>query len=116
MRCHLSEFRGINSQNERELYNRRHSQARNVIERTFGVLKNRFAILKTATQYAYKDQVSIVVACCVMHDYIRKNNGCDGYDEDVSMDNEVVANLSGLEAPNECTDRNEAGNFGTPQL
>ena len=50
-----------------------------------------------------------------MHNYIRKNNGCDGYEADVSMDNEEVANLSGLEAPNECTDTNEACNFGTPQ-
>ncbi|KAJ8638969.1 hypothetical protein MRB53_015663 [Persea americana] len=50
-----------------------------------------------------------------MHNYIRKNNGCDGYDEDVSMDNEDVASLSGLEALNECTDTNEVYNFGTPQ-
>ena len=68
---------------------------------TFRVLKNQFGILKTATQYAYKDQVSIVVACYVMHNYIRKNNECNGYEEDVGMDNEEVANLLGLDAPNE---------------
>lgn len=115
VRYHLSEFRGITPQNERELYNKRHSQARNVIERTFGVLKNRFAILKTATQYCYKDQVSIVVACCVMHNYIRKANESDGYEEDVTLDNEEVANFIASESPNECTDPNEDCNFGTPQ-
>lgn len=31
------------------------------------------------------------------------------------MENEEVANLSSLEAPNECTDTNEACNFGTTQ-
>src|SRR5689334_19273528 len=38
-------------QNAKELFNLRHAQLRNVIERIFGVLKKRFAILNTPMQY-----------------------------------------------------------------
>ena len=37
-------------QNKYELFNLRHAQARNIIERIFGVLKNRFQILRLACQ------------------------------------------------------------------
>ena len=81
----------MNPQNKKELFNERHSQARNVIERTFGVLKNRFGILRTATQYGYRDQVSIVVACCVLHNFIRSHCGdsLDGLENSLVDDNEV---------------------------
>ena len=87
----MSEFRGMNPQNEKQLFNKRHLQARNVIERTFGVLKNRFCVLKTATQYQYSDQVSIVVACCVMHNFIKANclDSIDGLDNSLEDNNEV---------------------------
>eukprot|EP00268_Persea_americana_P014904 TRINITY_DN16749_c1_g1_i1.p1 TRINITY_DN16749_c1_g1~~TRINITY_DN16749_c1_g1_i1.p1 ORF type:complete len:123 (-),score=4.28 TRINITY_DN16749_c1_g1_i1:176-544(-) len=48
VRYHINEHRGRTPQNPRELFNKRHSQARNVIERAFRTLKNRFAMLKTA--------------------------------------------------------------------
>ncbi|KAL2249896.1 UNVERIFIED_CONTAM: hypothetical protein Sindi_2463300 [Sesamum indicum] len=47
-RYHINSFRGNNRQahSPKELFNQRYSQLRNVIERAFGVLKNRFSILK----------------------------------------------------------------------
>ncbi|RWR80010.1 putative nuclease HARBI1 [Cinnamomum micranthum f. kanehirae] len=68
--------KGRDPQNEKELYNKRHSQARNVIERTFGILKNQFAILKTATY-----------ACCVMHNFIRMHGSSN-----LAIDEEIVVN------------------------
>ncbi|KAF7812029.1 protein ALP1-like [Senna tora] len=45
-RYHLSEWReGRNPTNPKECFNMRHSSARNVIERCFGMLKKRWAIL-----------------------------------------------------------------------
>ncbi|XP_011091997.1 uncharacterized protein LOC105172311 [Sesamum indicum] len=45
---HINSFRGNNRQahSPKELFNQRHSQLHNVIERAFGVLKNIFLILK----------------------------------------------------------------------
>ena len=60
VRYHLSEFkrRGSSQRNEyanyKELFNHRHAQLRNHIERAFGVLKKQFPILKVGTHYPIK--------------------------------------------------------------
>ncbi|XP_042515389.1 uncharacterized protein LOC122089764 [Macadamia integrifolia] len=56
----------------KELFNHKHSSLRNVIERTFGVLKNRFHILKSMKAYDIEDQSRIVVTCCGIHNYIKE--------------------------------------------
>ncbi|XP_031393173.1 protein ALP1-like isoform X1 [Punica granatum] len=50
---------------EKELFNQRHASVRNVIERCFGVLKNRFAILRTMSNYGPLRQGQITLACFV---------------------------------------------------
>ncbi|KAL2318528.1 hypothetical protein Fmac_032404 [Flemingia macrophylla] len=49
VRYHLKEYSRRGPQNPRELFNHRHSSLRNVIERTFGVLKKRFPIIASGT-------------------------------------------------------------------
>ncbi|KAL2247287.1 UNVERIFIED_CONTAM: hypothetical protein Sindi_2581000 [Sesamum indicum] len=74
-RYHINSFRGNNRQahSPKELFNQRHSQLRNVIERAFGVLKNRFPILKgPMPPYSLDRQRDLVIACCVIHNFIRK--------------------------------------------
>ena len=73
--CHLSEHRGRDPQNAKELFNKRHSQARNVVERAFGIMKSRFGILRIAPQYCTDTQVKIVTACAVLRNFIRTNWG-----------------------------------------
>ncbi|KAL6638634.1 hypothetical protein ACP70R_023745 [Stipagrostis hirtigluma subsp. patula] len=57
-RYHLNEWaaQGNNPSTARELYNLRHASARNVIERTFGLLKMRWAILRTHSFFDLKNQ------------------------------------------------------------
>ena len=43
--CFLHSYILISPANAKELFNLRHASARNIIERMFGILKNRFAIL-----------------------------------------------------------------------
>ncbi|XP_058086495.1 protein ALP1-like [Magnolia sinica] len=75
VRYHLQKYRtGRAPANIKELFNYRHAQLRNAIERCFGVLKDRFPILKSAMQYEFQTQVQIVIACCVLHNYIRTEN------------------------------------------
>ncbi|GMN48571.1 hypothetical protein TIFTF001_017751 [Ficus carica] len=57
--------------NSREVFNYTHSSLRNSIERTFGVWKARFKILKGINNYPMEKQVMISVACAVVHNFIR---------------------------------------------
>ncbi|KAH6805680.1 hypothetical protein C2S51_030511 [Perilla frutescens var. frutescens] len=59
-------------QNKEELFNMKHSKARNVIERTFGLLKMRWAILRSPSFYPIKVHNRIIMACCLLHNFIRK--------------------------------------------
>jgi hypothetical protein len=58
-------------QNKEELFNLRHAQARNVIERIFGVLKKRFRILRIGPEYNMTVQAQIPAALCALHNFIR---------------------------------------------
>ncbi|XP_073055113.1 uncharacterized protein [Primulina eburnea] len=58
-------------QNYKELFNWRHSKARNVIERAFGLLKKRWAILRSPCFYPLKTQNRIIMACILLHNFIR---------------------------------------------
>ncbi|KAL8492702.1 hypothetical protein ACS0TY_024050 [Phlomoides rotata] len=74
-RYHLNEFRssGMAARTPVELFNHRHSSLRNAIERCFGLLKSRFPMLKWGMPpYTMDRQVKIVIACCVLHNFIRR--------------------------------------------
>jgi nitrogenase molybdenum-iron protein alpha/beta subunit len=40
------------------------------VERAFGALKNRFCILDNKSFHTYKTQVKLVLACCIVHNWI----------------------------------------------
>ncbi|KAK2421380.1 hypothetical protein QL285_032017 [Trifolium repens] len=73
------EFRGANQlpRNAKELFNHRHCFLRNTILRSFNVLKTRFPILKLAPQYSFQIQRDIVIAACVLHNFIRREERND---------------------------------------
>ncbi|XP_050366468.1 uncharacterized protein LOC126784929 isoform X2 [Argentina anserina] len=74
VRYHIHEYRGANQlpRDARELFNHRHSSLSNVIRRSFHLLRTRFPILQVAPQYAFHTQRDIVIAACVLHNYIRR--------------------------------------------
>lgn len=57
-----------------ELYNLRHSSARNVVERVFGVLKRRFTILVHPPEYSMEIQARIPPALAATHNFIREHD------------------------------------------
>lgn len=71
-RYHLSDYvNGGNPQNPQELYNHRHASLRGVVDRTFGLLKKRFPMLRAATRgYDLATQVKLVIATCILHNFI----------------------------------------------
>ncbi|XP_072146575.1 protein ALP1-like [Setaria viridis] len=78
-RYHLREFGSNRPQNQRELFNLRHSSLRVIVERAFGAIKNRFRILDNKPFHPYKTQVKLVLACCILHNWILRH----GQDEHV---------------------------------
>ncbi|XP_055961841.1 protein ALP1-like [Mercurialis annua] len=75
---HLNDFRGHGRIRKKyELFNYRHSSLRNIIERAFGVLKARFPILKSIPSYPLRRQKLIPIACCTLHNFIRKEDRAD---------------------------------------
>ena len=70
----------------------KHSSARNIIERAFGLLKGRWAILRGRSYYPIKIQCRIILACCLLHNLIRREMPIDPLDhvvfEESDNDNE----------------------------
>ncbi|KAL4017936.1 hypothetical protein IC575_021513 [Cucumis melo] len=56
----------------KEFFNMKHSSARNVIERAFGVLKGRWAILRGKSYYPVEVQCRTILACCLLHNLINR--------------------------------------------
>ncbi|CAH9094862.1 unnamed protein product [Cuscuta europaea] len=75
---HLNDFRGRGRiRNKQALFNYRHSSLRNVIERCFRVLKERFLILVISRGYPLRRHVQIPITCCTMHNFIRMQDRND---------------------------------------
>ncbi|XP_058732722.1 uncharacterized protein LOC131604289 [Vicia villosa] len=69
---HLNEWRnGLQPATPKEFFNMKHSSARNFIERCFGLLKGRWAILTEKSFYPLKTQIRIITACCLLYNHFR---------------------------------------------
>ncbi|KAL2944420.1 putative nuclease HARBI1 [Bienertia sinuspersici] len=77
LRYHTSQFEHMPPQNKRETFNRWHSSLRSCIERSFGVLKQRWKILTRMPQFSVETQIQIIVATFALHNYIRINSADD---------------------------------------
>jgi hypothetical protein len=80
------------------LFNLRHASMRNIIERIFGVLKQRFRILLIAPEYDLEVQARIPVALCAIHNFIQEHDfdegemeeGRDAFNEDSGNEGEPI--------------------------
>jgi hypothetical protein len=72
VRYHLKEWaKGRRRpQTKEELFNLRHSKLRNVVERTFGVIKSRYKILSLPRAFQMEAQSRVVPALCVLHNIL----------------------------------------------
>jgi hypothetical protein len=69
---HLPEFRdGPAAVGRMEMFNYLHSSLRNVIERCFAVLKQKWRMLKAMPGYKPRKQAMIIIACLALHNFIR---------------------------------------------
>lgn len=80
-----------NISQDKRIFNYRLSRARRVVENTFGILASRFRLLHSTLSINTENVDIIVLACCVLHNYLSKKNAV--YVTDTSVDNEDVTNL-----------------------
>ena len=76
-RYHLKEWGDRQPVSAEEYFNMKHSKARNVIERCFGLLKGRWSILRSPSYFPIRTQGRIVQACSLLHNLIRKYMSSD---------------------------------------
>jgi hypothetical protein len=62
-------------ENSKELFNLQHASLRNVIERIFGVLKQKYQILQSPLEYSIDTQTHIILACTALHNWVRFAEG-----------------------------------------
>ena len=73
----LKPFPFRNQTNEQRIFSYRLSRARTVIENSFGIMAKRFRILQTPILLGPEKAVKIVLACVVLHNYLRRENCAD---------------------------------------
>jgi hypothetical protein len=74
---HILEFQlrnGRPPQGKYELFNFLHSSLCNVIERDFGVLKQKWCILKDIPSFPTRTQKHIIIACMALNNFICDND------------------------------------------
>jgi hypothetical protein len=97
--------------NYRELFNLRHAQVRNVIERIFGVVKRRFRLLVVAPEYNLATQAKMVPAICVLHNFIRIHDVDDiptANDTHIQAEEPLMPIMEGLGGDISTAERNRA--------
>ncbi|KAA0060538.1 retrotransposon protein [Cucumis melo var. makuwa] len=69
--------------NAKEYFNMKHSSAKNVIERAFGVLNGRWAILRGKSYYPLQVQCRTILACALLHNLINMEmTYCDDVEDE----------------------------------
>lgn len=84
----------------KELFNLRHSQLRNIIERIFGVAKKKFKVLKEEVHFPMEVQSRLVSAVCVLFNVIKMHDPDDIEELDRELEASDVGNgVAPSEAP-----------------
>ena len=83
----LKPFPGLRLSRKQEIFNYRLSRCRRVVENTFGILTTRFRIFTRAIEVSPEFVKDIVLACCVLHNFLRKE-GKQEYLPQAAVDHE----------------------------
>lgn len=94
VRYHLKEWGASTEapQNAIELFNMRHTKARNVIECAFAVLKMRWGILRSTSFYPIKTHIRLIMACFLLHNFSRHEMPMDPIEAELdgAQDNPIL--------------------------
>ena len=81
-RYHLREWEDASRAptSKEEYFYMKHSHARNIIERCFGIMKKRWAILRSPSFYPIRYQGRMILACALLHNFIRTHMTTDPHE------------------------------------
>ncbi|KAG8379690.1 hypothetical protein BUALT_Bualt07G0115200 [Buddleja alternifolia] len=84
-RYHMQEWDAcrVPPTNEKEFFKKTHAKARNVIERSFALLKGKWSILRSNSFYPVKIANRIIMACCLLQNHIRTKSAVDPIEAEV---------------------------------
>lgn len=94
----ITPFRSTSDGSRERIFNNKHAKARNIIERTIGLLKNRYRCLIDKLHYNPEKATQIINVCCALHNMCVLHN--------VDLDVDVTATLSDMDEPSELADDN----------
>ena len=83
----LKPYWGYNLTHVQRIFNYRLSRCRRLIENVFGIMSTRFTLLQRAIEVSPDRAQNIVMACCVLHNFLRKCSS--GYLAGTSVDQEL---------------------------
>ena len=86
---------GNASTTAKEYFNMKHSSTRNVIERAFGVLKGRWAILHNKPYYLVQIQCQTILTCCLLQNLINREMTNVDFVDDVDERDSTYATIGG---------------------
>jgi hypothetical protein len=90
-RYHITEFQNAGQLiGLKELFNHAHSSLKNVIERSFGMLKMKWYVLLKMPSYSMEKQSKIIIACMALHNFIRDSNLSDNDFDTLASDETYV--------------------------
>uniref|UniRef100_A0A2H8TW77 Putative nuclease HARBI1 n=2 Tax=Melanaphis sacchari TaxID=742174 RepID=A0A2H8TW77_9HEMI len=89
----IKPYSRVSLNNERRICNYRISRARRVVENSFGILTSRFRIFNNAINLQVKTIESVVLACCALHNLLRKKSvsytSLECFDHENTMDGTI---------------------------
>lgn len=96
----LTPYRNPQFNSQQYKFNLAHSAARNIVERTIGVLKNRFRCLLGTLHYNPEKVVKVINVCCALHNICRHYKIVHNEDDTIiqasEVDEETYSNIQTL--------------------
>lgn len=83
----MTPYRDVSVGTKEHKFNKKHTLARNIIERTIGVLKSRFRCLQGILVYTPKKTIKIINVSCALHNICREYN-IEIEEDDIPVTNE----------------------------
>lgn len=112
----LRPYPGRGLTDKRRIFNYRLSRARRTVECAFGVLSNKWRVLHTPLLVEPEFADDIVKACCILHNFVRKRDGCNFEDMDTSfLVDDLPARGTGTRSEGVEVRDNYADYFMTPE-
>ncbi|XP_064122503.1 putative nuclease HARBI1 [Macrobrachium nipponense] len=71
----LKPFSHTTGKKEEQVFNYRLSRSRRIVESTFGILASKFRIFHSPLNLDAENAVSVVKACCMLHNFLRRERG-----------------------------------------